>query len=302
MSQIIRLHPRPRSVGRGVIRAGLDRLPGAALTVTGGGSAYPNEPSGMTALFADPMQALTAYPGNSGGPGLWHWDKSTGDVAPTAGTDDSPLTEHYCWDYLYPAGMTGGQSPCRSLSQVSITPQTQRTLYQCFVFKYPSNWTNNGNSGTKFSFFRNGAGTNHTWKAREGDNGGSGLELSLTTQGAGATIDYFGRPGVDVIPNDAWAKVELLVVNNSPAGTANGTLRMWYSIWGGSAWPTPTEALFRKGYSGSYTTRIGEVLFAASGQSTSWQSIVHDPTYGGGLNPVPHDMTLKIAHWYASSK
>lgn len=260
---------------------------------------YPNEPSGMTTLFDDPMQELPGTPGV--GPGQWIYDDPpvTGHDAVLV-TDTSPLSEHSAWEIPYLTSLSGGSEPFRAYTGVTISPQTERMLYDCVVFKYSANWDNSTNVATKFSYFRNGGGTNHYWTARW--EPGAGISLSFSTQGAGPTIDYVGRPGVDVIPDDTWARVEILRTCNSPAGTANGTFRMWYSTWTGSAWTTPVEALFNKNYTGSYISRQNEVLWADTGNPTAWDYLAWTGVYGGGGASPPVNMSLQIAHWYASAK
>lgn len=258
----------------------------------------PNEPTGMTTLFNDPLLELPNYPSAGVGPGQWLY--STQDYPPTQGTDDSPLSEHNCWDILYSTALPGGSEPFIAISQVSITPQTNRTLYQCVVTKYPSGWTNSTNVATKFAYFRCGGSSNHWWGLR-GGSGANGNNFVVATQGSGATTEYWGRSDFE-IPDDTWARVELLLVNNSPLDTANGTFQLWYSLWNGSSWDSSTEVLFDKQYNAIYTTRIGEVLFSVSGQNTSWQETLWSGTYGGGGASPPSNMTLKLASWYASCK
>ena len=37
-------------------------------------------------------------------------------------------------------------------------------------------------------------------------------------------------------------------------------------------------------------------MFFLAGQTPDWTSIWFDPTFGGGLNPVPHDQFIDMDH------
>ena len=78
-----------------------------------------------------------------------------------------------------------------------------------------------------------------------------------------------------------WRKYEYLFVANSP-GQANGTF---------TAWKNGVPFMSRTG-----------IRYTPTDRTPSFNRVQWSPTYGGGNNPVPYELTQDIDHWYISVK
>ena len=65
-------------------------------------------------------------------------------------------------------------------------------------------------------------------------------------------------------------------------GQANGILRVWAD--------------------GTLIIEATDVAFWGATQTAGWTGVAWEPTYGGGLNPIPTTMFQAIDHWYISAK
>jgi hypothetical protein len=78
-----------------------------------------------------------------------------------------------------------------------------------------------------------------------------------------------------------WVKVEVLIIANT-LGNADGVARMWVN--------------------GTQVLNVTNVQYFFPSQAPAFNGVTWNPTYGGGLNPVPYDMFQFIDHWRLSAK
>lgn len=180
----------------------------------------------------------------------------------------------------FPAGTPGGggyPSAFRAGTGFSSTADQSR-LYVRVRFRLSPNWTDNGNTGTKFFFFDQHAGNNHYVNLTEGGAFVPAVNLQSTFG--------FGTPSGPnhPLPNDlakgVWHEMEVLIIGNTP-GVYNGQLRVWVN--------------------GSLVVSDNVMGYFAAGQVARFNGLYFNPTYGGGFNPVPADQYLDLDHWYVST-
>ena len=196
-----------------------------------------------------------------------------------------------CLRGLFPSGMGGGSGPFRMDCEFG---QVITTMYYRVRMKHSANFTDNGNTGTKFGFFLKAlgspdGGTNHYF----GFNGGttddfrpmSGFQFSQPgpTSVTMEANNPIGGPIYKAIPLDTFRTYELLIIGNSAPGVADGTLKLWVD---------GTLMINRVG------NRL--VWHDGAGRPTGFLGVTWNPTYGGGFNPVPEDMYMYVSDWYVS--
>lgn len=112
----------------------------------------------------------------------------------------------------------------------------------------------------------------------------------LSTQsGAGLASNYYDNQGghsqqnpVIFSPGDI-VRVETQYVHNTP-GVANGTFRLWTSVWNGSAWGTHTLQM-------EHTN----VAYSAAGQPGKWQRQRINAYHGGSaIAAIPNDQYVYV--------
>ncbi len=177
----------------------------------------------------------------------------------------------------FPAGAKGGTAPFRVERSFNGTRYT--TLFMCVWMKHSVNFTDNGNVGTKFSFYR-GDGTNHYWGFDGGPDGQDDKFLFFFGLQRGAGNRDF-RSTYSATPLGVWRKYEVLTVGNTP-GRADGVLRVWVD--------------------GQLVVNASDVAYWKSSQIPGFSGFAWEPVYGGGLNPVPHDMYMYVDHWFVSGR
>jgi uncharacterized protein YjdB len=247
-----------------------------------GSSTCPNEPAGLTMVSDQPWNAVPPNLNAVDAAG-WGVDRNPENLTivsdPTAPRSASNVVHG-----IFPAGGAGGTAPFRV--ERPFATQSYGTIFECVWLMHSPNFTDNGNIGTKVSFYR-GSGQNHYW-GFESASGKDQFYFLVELQGGGGdrTIrtSVTQGPGTAVfqaLPTGVWRRYEVLVSANTP-GTANGILKVWAD--------------------GVLIINLSDVAWWGAGQTPSWTGIAWEPVYGGGLNPIPVTMFQAFDHWYVSGK
>lgn len=175
-------------------------------------------------------------------------------------------------------GMQGGQAPARaSFGDLKGNPTR---LYFRMRFKTSSNWTDNGNTGTKLIFFSqantSGQTTNHYISMTEGSTDTVSPSVGLQSTGWGYSNNI--NPS-QTFNHGEWHDLEV-VLHAGTAGNADGIAKVWMN--GIQVVNSTTVPMF-----GSLMT---------PGFTNFW----FDPTFGGGQHPSMNQ-TIQIAQFYYES-
>ncbi|HEY0930070.1 MAG TPA: Ig-like domain-containing protein [Gemmatimonas sp.] len=238
-------------------------------TLSGGGA---NEPSGYATIFSNPMSTLPPK----------HPLKDAYGFRNFFGTNYLAVQTEGAATYMratFPKGTGGGAdypNAFASLDWGSVTTGMTK-MYMRLRVRLSSNWTDNGNTGTKFFFFLQQQGNNHYIGMT---NGG----LFQPMLGLQSTFGYGTPSGPNhytpsPLSKGDWHELEVLVEANTP-GQYNGKYRMWVD--------------------GQLLVTRTDVGYFAAGQVVKFEEMYFNPTYGGGYNPVPADQSIDIDHWYMS--
>jgi uncharacterized protein YjdB len=275
--------------GSATITATSEGISGSAsLTVTApppppsGSSTCPNEPAGLATVTDQPWNAV---PPNLNAVDAAGWGVDRNPENLTIVTDPTaPRSASNVIHGIFPAGGAGGTAPFRV--ERPFASQRYSTIFECVWLMHSPNFTDNGNIGTKVSFYR-GSGQNHYW-GFESASGKDQFYFLVELQGGGGdrTIrtSVTQGPGTAVfqaLPTGMWRRYEVLVSANTP-GTANGILKVWAD--------------------GVLIINLSDVAWWGAGQTPSWIGIAWEPVYGGVLHPIPVTMFQAIDHWYVSGK
>ena len=175
-------------------------------------------------------------------------------------------------------GMQGGQAPARG-SFGSFTGVPTR-LYFRMGFKTSSDWTDNGNTGTKLIFFSqasaSGQTTNHYVNMTIGatDKVSTSINLQSTGWGFSNTIS----PS-QTFNHGEWHDLEV-ILQAGTAGNADGIAQVWVD--------------------GIQVVNSTTVAFFGSLMTPGFTNFWFDPTFGGGTQP-PVNQTVQIAQLYYES-
>jgi hypothetical protein len=171
-------------------------------------------------------------------------------------------------------GMQGGAAAAR-MSAGSFNGNPTRVYTRVLMYVDP-NWTNGGNTGTKFFFFSQQQGNNHF----TGVIGGSEAEGTSGTFVGLQGTSFRNMLGSGSVSNGTWLDVEFLIVANGP-GLRNGVARAWIN--------------------GVESQHVTDVMYFAANTVPGFSSLWMDPTYGGGSAPPPRNVFFQIAGWYRES-
>lgn len=241
------------------------------VTIAGAG---PNQPSGYSSIYSNPMGTL---PPKNPSMDVFGFQNYFGTSALSIQNETS-VPEFL--RVTFPAGTAGGADyPNAFLAGNAFSSGGDKSrLYIRLRFRISSNWTDNGNTGTKFFFFNQQQGNNHYVNLTEGGQ----LLPAVSMQSAFG----FGTPSgpnhfvAQPLTKGVWHELEILIVANTP-GTYNGQLRMWVD--------------------GALMQSANDMGYFASGTTPRFENMYFNPTYGGGRNPVPADQYVDIDHWYVSA-
>lgn len=176
----------------------------------------------------------------------------------------------------FPMGMPGGRGPFRMDRRFD---RAVSAVYMCTWLKVSGNFTDNGNVGTKFGFlltpYKSGQGQlNHYFNLTK--------RLGINLQSAGGRLNRLMFANYQTLAHlGEWHMVEWLVVGNT-RGRADGTARIWVD--------------------GALLLDVTNVRYFFPDQDAAFEGVTWNPTYGGGLNPVPQDLYMWIARWYISGR
>ena len=192
---------------------------------------------------------------------------------------DGPLSPGKALRIGYPMGAPGGAAPSRWGSREF--PANQGSVYVCAWVRMSANYSNNGNVGTKL-FFMKDPWNNHFVGFDSPDRDRTAFLMSglQPSSGVANNVGQVSTPN-DNIAGGGWHKIEVLWQVNTP-GRPNGHYRQWVD--------------------GTLTGQSDTVQWFQAGQSPHWTSIWFDPTFGGGMNPVPHDQYIDVDHLVVALK
>lgn len=171
-------------------------------------------------------------------------------------------------------GVSGGQSPARAL--FGTMPSNPSRVYFRMGFRTSADWSDNGNSGTKFVFFSQTVRTNNYVNMTNG---------TTNLVSPGVNLQFYGSPPSQSIPatvefaHGEWHDLEVILEANVP-GVANGVVKTWID---------GVQALNRN-----------DVLLFPSATTAQFSNWYLDPTYGGGLRPATN-YTVQLAQFYYES-
>ena len=246
------------------------------LTAPSPSGACANEPTGYTRFHEQPWDAAPIR--NVQSPLGWIDDGGNGGSAFSIVSDPTslfPSTNHNVIAGKFAQGSPGGSAPFYVYKPFG-TGEQFRNMYICVYVKHDANFDNtNGNAGTKFLWpAGDQVGGAMTYTSHDGPN----MDFAMIQQGP---VDrYLGanlNPTAALVVNrrGQWMVYEMLLKANTNNSTANGELHMWID--------------------GVKTHQYANVNWQMGGSRT-WQSLAWNPTYGGGLNPVPRDQYQYLDH------
>jgi hypothetical protein len=263
-----------------ILAAALVPLAAAGAQIQSPGLACANEPAGATRINDMPWDSVPRHTHAITG---WLDDAGNAQQAMSILVDSTspmPWTNHNVVAALFPAGAPGGAGPFYVYRPFSSSEQ-YHTLYVCLYMKHSANFDNtNGNVENKFM-----------WPAGDQVEGsqtyvtfyGPNMDFGIEQQG-GVDRGMFanlGPSGQVLNQRGQWVEYEFLLKASSSNSTPDGQLDIWIN--------------------GVHTHHYVDVAWQM-GSSRRWQSLAWTPTYGGGLNPVPHDQYEYIDHIRISGK
>ena len=238
-------------------------------------SSCSNEPPGLTVITDNAFNTKPPYilPGG----GSYGWRTYTGSQnvnilsETTAPRSANPIVEG-----LFRAGGKGGSAPFN----VGIKFTKKTTVYFCVWQKLSTNFTNNGNTGTKWGFLRTPYEGTDPQRVNHYFNLANRLGINL--QSAGATLNRNMYSSYDMVNHaGVWHRIELLAVAYTK-GNKDCIARIWVD--------------------GVKVLDQTDVQYFFPNQVPAFNGINWNPTYGGGHNPIPYDMWQRVDHWLISAK
>jgi hypothetical protein len=262
----------------------------AAATLTVYSSAN-NEPVGYTEAFSNPMSTVPPL-GSSDSYGFQRFDQPTNHLSIVTDGAGNESDSSYL-RVAFPNGHPGNgvyETPFVAGSGFS-SGSDKRELYWRCVYKISGNWTDNGNTATKFNFIDQtdlgGGGAKNNHYINLTSLGTLSPYLALQKNWGDISTNWPPGPGfANSARKGKWNKLEVqLIANTVVAGVSeanDGTVRVWLN----------NALLFE------YTT----ICFFHRDMTPRWSSFWCNPTYGGGSATVPQDQYIDIDHWYVSTK
>lgn len=176
----------------------------------------------------------------------------------------------------FPQGHPGGRGPFKIVRNF---PDPVQSVYMCIVQKLSDNFTNNGNTGTKFGFFLTPYAEG---KERLNHYFNLSNRLGINLQSGGGVLNRNMPSQFSMMAHRGeWVRIEYLVVANAK-GLSDGIARIWVN--------------------GRPVLNQTGVRFFFPSQEPAFTGVTWNPTYGGGSNPVPVDMFQRIGQWYISGR
>lgn len=238
-----------------------------APAASSGASFFANAPSGWTTINDQPFTEIPVRGVNS--PDAQGWsDPDTNTARFSLETDPTaPFPAHSTLKGSYPQGSAGGVAFFR-MSLDFTSGQQFKNMYWSSIVQLSSNFSMNGNTGSKYIWpAGDQAEGSFTYSGFDGDGvlrtfiiqqGGPARDLSPNLGPAGQA-DFHAYRGT-------YVEIETILRSNTANGTGNGEYHQWVG--------------------GVKVCQYTDVdWFMASART--WLSLEINPTYGGGLNPVP---------------
>ena len=254
----------------------LGPAPGALPPVTASSTCY-NQPTGYTMAFDTPWNVLPALKPEWSTEG-YHFAAGQASTLSIVQVPEAPKSAPNVLRIGFPRGFPGGGAPSRWGSRA--LPQNHGEIYVCLWLRASSNFSNNGNVGTKLFFIRDSL-NNHFIGLGISNKPtdlfpGTGLQFrdNSKSYNLGQNVTAANR-----IDGGQWHKLEIIWRANTP-GLRDGSYRQWVD-----------DVL---------VSRSDQVLFFLAGQTPQWTYLWFDPTFGGGRNPVPNDQYLDFDHLFVS--
>jgi adhesin/invasin len=240
--------------------------PPASVAPTSGCS---NQPGGYTTINDQPWDQKPVH--GSSTPQGWIDDGGNGNSAfsiTNDATSPAASSNHNVISALFPAGSPGGSATFNTYRPFASSEQ-YKNIYICLYLKHDADFDNtNGNTGSKF-IWPAGDQVGGTMTYTSHDH--ATMDFAMIQQGPVDRImeANLNFAAAEIQPlRGTWVKYEMLLRANTDNSTANGTLDIWIN--------------------GTHTHSYNNVNWQM-GASRTWQSLSWNPTYGGGLNPVPHN-------------
>ena len=235
-----------------------------------------NEPAGYTTISDQGFNDLPIPGPATDGAG---WSARASDIFRLKVVSDpaSPRSPSSVMDGLFPQGAKGGSAPFKMWRRFE---RNVTAVYMCMWHKLDRNFTNNGNSATKFGFFETpyhgniSMALNHYFNLTD--------YLGIRLQSRGGTLNRNVMSTYNMMRHlGEWHKIEWLVISNS-INAGDGVARIWVD--------------------GQQVLDASDVRYFYPGQTPAFNGVTWNPTYGGGHNPVLYDMHQYIDHWYISAR
>ena len=238
------------------------------LTVSSPPGSHPNEPAGYSLVSDRAFNAVSEDGwGNSGG----------GNIG-IVGDGTAPMSPSNIMRVTYPAGYAAGDAPWHGAKTIS---GSRTELYYHWTIRHSANFQGNGSGTNKIGYVWI-HGNPAVFFSAEGSGSGplkAQFRLQNTSDGRGQFPPNQGVSGE--IVRGVWNEIEVQIVANTP-GVRNGVARWWLN--------------------GVKVGEYTDILFAAAGQSNSWQEISIYPIWGGVTGTVSSTMTLDFDNIYVSGR
>ncbi len=234
-----------------------------------------NEPAGYTPQSNQPWNALPPYTPSMD---AFKWRRYTNNLSRIAVVTDptAPVSPSNVMRGYFPKGLKGGTAPYNL--QVSFASVT--AVYTCVWHKLDPKFTNNGNTGTKFAFLVTPKYTGSVGLLNHYLNLTDKLGLNLQFTNGKLNRNLYSSWNM-LNHLGTWHKFEFLVVANT-TGNSDGIAKIWVDD--------------------QQVMSFNDVQYFLPGQAQKFLGLRWNPTYGGGLNPVPADMYEWVDNWYVSTR
>lgn len=247
-------------------------LSGIAATLTYSGAAsytFANEPGAYTLINNQPWDTAPQYTGPVLSQG-WsaRADGDPGDDFKLTIQNDAtaPYSPSNVLRAEFHVGDPGGSGPFTMRRDFAGGEQF-KNLFFGFVMMHSAGFSNQGspavNTGTKVFWPETSNGATTTYMTFDGAN----MNFGVAQQGGPVREMYGTLSSSQVLAlRGTWVKYEMLLKANTANGTGNGELHVWIN--------------------GTKTTQVTDVDWVM-GASRKWTAMKYNPTYGGGVGPVP---------------
>jgi hypothetical protein len=178
---------------------------------------------------------------------------------------DAPLSAPSALRIGFPEGTPGGGAPSRFGSHAF--PANQGNVYVCVWVRMSADFSNNGNVGTKLFL--------HSRPVEQSLVGFDSPDRDRTA---------FVMTGLQF--QDSRLSNNLGQVTTASDNIAGGAGHKVEVLWQANR-PGQKDGRFRQWVDGVLTGQSNSAMYFLATQTPHWTSIWFDPTFGGGLHPVP---------------